>query len=392
MKSVVIVGAARTAIGSFQGTLAGVSAVELGSLVIKEALARAKLDPDEVDQVIMGNVLSAGLGQAPARQATLGADLPNEVEAMTINKVCGSSLAAAMIGANAIRCDDADIVVAGGMESMSRTPYLLDRAREGYRMGHGRLIDSMIKDGLWDVYNDFHMGTAAELLSEKEDINRQAQDQYALASYQKALEAQKGGKFKAEIVPVTIIQKRGPELKVDEDEEPKRGKIEKIGALRPAFKEKGCITAANASSINDGAAAVVLTSEERASGLPGKPLARLVAQAAAAVAPEWFTLAPVDAIKKVVARAKVKLADIDLFEINEAFSCVPLAAIRKLGIDPAKVNVHGGAVALGHPIGASGARVLTTLLYALAERKGKLGLASLCIGGGEAVAMIVERV
>jgi acetyl-CoA C-acetyltransferase len=392
MKSVVIVGAARTAIGSFQGTLAGVSAVELGSLVIKEALARAKLDPDEVDQVIMGNVLSAGLGQAPARQATLGADLPNEVEAMTINKVCGSSLAAAMIGANAIRCDDADIVVAGGMESMSRTPYLLDRAREGYRMGHGRLIDSMIKDGLWDVYNDFHMGTAAELLSEKEDINRQAQDQYALASYQKALEAQKGGKFKAEIVPVTIAQKRGPELKVDEDEEPKRGKIERIGALRPAFKEKGCITAANASSINDGAAAVVLTSEERASGLPGKPLARLVAQAAAAVAPEWFTLAPVDAIKKVVARAKVKLADIDLFEINEAFSCVPLAAIRKLGIDPAKVNVHGGAVALGHPIGASGARVLTTLLYALAERKGKLGLASLCIGGGEAVAMIVERV
>ncbi|MEE8450218.1 MAG: thiolase family protein [Thermodesulfobacteriota bacterium] len=392
MKPVVIVGAARTAIGSFQGNLAAVSAVELGSVVIKEALARAKVDPNEVDQVIMGNVLSAGLGQAPARQATLGAGLPNEVEAMTINKVCGSSLASAMIGANAIRCDDAQIVVAGGMENMSRTPYLLDRAREGYRMGDGRLIDSMIKDGLWEVYNDFHMGLAAELLSEKEDINRGDQDQYAIASYQKTLEAQKRGKFKAEIVPVTIPQRRGPDLKVDEDEEPKRVKFDKITALKPAFKEKGCITAANASSINDGAAAVVLTSEERANELGGKPLARVVAQAATALAPEWFTLAPVDAIKKVVARAGLKLEDIDLFEINEAFSCVPMVAIRKLGIDPAKVNVHGGAVALGHPIGASGARVLTTLLYTLADRKGKLGLASLCIGGGEAVAMIVERV
>lgn len=391
MKEVIILSAARTPVGSFQGVLAGVSAIDLGSIVIKEAITRAKIDPAEVDEVIMGNVLSAGLGQAPARQAALGAGLPNRVETLTVNKVCGSSLKAVMIGTNNIRCGEAGIVVAGGMENMSRAPYLLDRAREGYRMGDGKLIDSMVKDGLWDVYNDFHMGQAAELLSEKEDISREAQDQYAIRSYQKAIYAQNEGKFKGEIMPVTIPQRKVAPLSIVEDEEPKRVQFDKVATLKPAFKEGGKVTAANASSLNDGAAAVVITSLDKARESGRQPLARVVAQAGAALAPEWFTIAPVDAIQKVVQLAGLSLNDIDLFEINEAFSCVPIAAINKLKLDPEKVNIHGGAVALGHPIGASGARILATLLYAMADRKARLGLAALCIGGGEAVAMIVEK-
>ena len=392
MREVFIVGAARTPIGSFQGALSGIPAPELGAIAIKEALRRAKVVPDMVDEVIMGIVLTAGVGQAPARQAALGAGLPSKVEAVTLNKVCGSSLKAVMIGANNIRCGDAEVVVAGGMESMSRAPYILDRAREGYRMGDGKVIDSMIRDGLWDVYNDFHMGMAAELLSEKEGISREAQDQFAIRSYQRAQEAQRSGRFKEEIVPVSIPQRVGPPLEITEDEEPKRVKLEKVASLKPSFKEGGCVTAANASSINDGAAAVVIASEEKVKELTLTPMARIVAQAGSALAPEWFTIAPVEAIKRVIDRSGLNLSDIDLFEINEAFSCVTMAAIDKLGLDPERVNVNGGAVALGHPIGASGARILTTLLYAMKDRKARYGLATLCIGGGEAVAMVVERV
>lgn len=391
MVEVFIAAAARTAIGSFQGVLATISAPELGSIVIKEAIARAGLEMERVDEVVMGNVLSAGLGQAPARQAAIGAGLPVTTETVTVNKVCGSSLKAVVMAAQSIKGGDSSVVVAGGMESMSRVPYLLDRAREGYRIGDGKLIDGLIKDGLWDVYNDFHMGVAAELLSEKEALNREAQDQYAIESYRRALEAQRSGRFKGEIVPVPIPQKKGPPTLVDEDEEPKRVQFEKIPGLRAAFKEGGCVTAANASSINDGAAAVVVVSEEVARGLKGTPMARIVAYGGAAVAPEWFTLAPIDAIEKVLNRSGIKVNDIELVEINEAFSCVPMAAINRLGLDPSRVNVNGGAVALGHPIGASGARILTTLLYAMQDRSAHLGLAAICIGGGEAVAMVVER-
>ncbi len=390
-KEVVIVSACRTPVGSFNGALSSFTAAQLGSIAIKEALKRAGLTGKDISEVIMGDVITAGVGQAPARQAAIGAGIPNSVPCMTINKVCGSGLKAVMLAAQAIMTGDAEIVVAGGMESMSNAPYLLDKARNGYRLGHGELIDSMIRDGLWDVYNNFHMGNAAELCAKECHVTREAQDEFAIQSYKKALEAQKNGFFKDEIVPVRIEQKKGDPIIVSEDEEPKRANFEKIPALKPAFQKDGTVTAANASKINDGAAACVVMSKKRAEKLGIEPLGSIMAQASAARAPEWFTLAPADVIKKILDKANFKLSDIDLFEINEAFAVVNLAVGKELGMDMSKVNVHGGAVALGHPIGASGARILTTLLYAMKRYNKKRGLATLCIGGGEASAVIVER-
>ncbi len=390
-REVVITAAVRTPIGSFNGALAPLKAPQLGSIVIKEALKRSQVQPDQVNQVIMGNVLTAGVGQAPARQAALFAGLPTAVDCMTINKVCGSGLKAVMLARNEIALGEADIVVAGGMESMSNAPYLLDKARWGYRMGHAELIDAMIRDGLWDVYNDFHMGNAAELCAKECQIPREAQDEFAILSYKRALEAQEKGYFKEELVPVTVPERKGERI-VEEDEEPKKAKFEKIPTLRPAFQKDGTITAANASKINDGASAVVVMGGDVAEKLNVQPMARIVAQATASKDPEWFTTAPADAIQKVLQKANLSIEDIDLFEINEAFAVVTLAVDNILGIPVEKVNIAGGAVALGHPIGASGARILTTLLYNLKRTGGKRGVASLCIGGGEAVAMIVEMI
>lgn len=391
MKEVVIASACRTPIGSLQGTLSSLPGPKLGSIVIKEALQRAGIGGQDVSEVIMGEALPAGVGQAPARQASIGAGIPNSVPCMTINKVCGSGLKSVMLAAQAIMVGDADIVVAGGMESMSNAPYLLSKARTGYRLGHGELIDSMIKDGLWDVYNDYHMGLAAELCASECNVPRAAQDEFAINSYKKAIDAQRNGYFKDEIVPVEIPQRKGDPILVTEDEEPGRANFEKIPTLRPVFKKDGTVTAANASSINDGAAACVVMSKARAEKLGIEPLATIVAQASAAKAPEWFTTAPADAMKKILDRANLKLEEIDLFEVNEAFAVVNLAVAGELGIDLEKMNIHGGAVALGHPIGASGARILTTLLFAMKRYHKKRGLATLCIGGGEASAVIVER-
>ena len=391
MKEVVIASACRTPIGSLQGTLSSLPGPKLGSIVIKEALKRAGIGGQDVSEVIMGEVLPAGVGQAPARQASIGAGIPNSVPCMTINKVCGSGLKSVMLAAQAIMVGDADIVVAGGMESMSNAPYLLSKARTGYRLGHGELIDSMIKDGLWDVYNDYHMGLAAELCASECNVPRAAQDEFAINSYKKAIDAQRNGYFKDEIVPVEIPQRKGESIPVTEDEEPGRANFEKIPTLRPVFKKDGTVTAANASSINDGAAACVVMSKARAEKLGIEPLATIVAQASAAKAPEWFTTAPADAMKKILDRANLKLEEIDLFEVNEAFAVVNLAVAGELGIDLEKMNIHGGAVALGHPIGASGARILTTLLFAMKRYHKKRGLATLCIGGGEASAVIVAR-
>jgi acetyl-CoA C-acetyltransferase len=391
MKDVVIVSAARTPIGAFQGRLATVPAPRLGALVIEEAVKRAGIQKNDVDEVIMGNVLTAGVGQAPARQAALFAGLPEAVTCMTINKVCGSGLKAVMLAAQAIQCGDAEVVVAGGMESMSNTPYLLDKARTGYRMGHGQLTDSMIKDGLWDVYNDFHMGHAAELCAKECDIHRDAQDMFARLSYERAQQSIREGRFKDEVVPVTLTDKKG-DVVVAEDEEPGKANFEKMATLKPAFQKDGTVTAANASKINDGAAALVVMSAEKAKELGVKPLVRIVAQASSARKPEWFTIAPIDAIQKVLKKADLKLDDVDLFEVNEAFAVVSLAAANQLNIPSEKLNIHGGAIALGHPIGASGARILTTLLYAMRRHGKKRGMAAICIGGGEASALIVERV
>lgn len=391
MNNVVIVSGARTPIGAFNGALASFTAPQLGAIVIKEALSRAGVKPEDVSEVIMGNVLTAGVGQAPARQAALFAGLPQSVPCMTINKVCGSGLKSVMLGAQAIMVGDADIVVAGGQESMSNTPYVLDKARTGYGFGHGTLIDSMIKDGLWDVYNDYHMGMAAELCSTECNIPRERQDEYAIESYKRALKALEDGSFNDEIVPVEVPQRKGDPIVVTEDEDIRKIKFEKVPSLRPAFKKDGTVTAANASSLNDGAAAVVLMSEEKAKEMGLTPMARIVAQASAAKAPEWFTTAPADAVNKALQKAGLKTDDIDLYEINEAFSVVSLVNNDLLKLDPAKVNVHGGAVAMGHPIGASGTRVLVTLLYAMQRFDKKRGLASLCIGGGEASAVVVER-
>lgn len=392
IRDVVIVSAARTPVGSFLGSLSGLSAPQLGAAAISEAVKRASLSPADVNEVIMGNVLSAGVGQAPARQAAIFAGLPSSVECLTINKVCGSGLKAVMLAAQAVALGDADIIVAGGMESMSQAPYLLDRARLGYRLGHGQILDSMIKDGLWDVYNDFHMGNAGELCARNLKISREEQDEYAAESYRRALRAQAEGLFAEEIVPVDVPQAKGAPVRVVEDEEPKRVNFDKMKTLKPAFDRDGTITPANASKINDGAAAVIVMAREQAEQRKITPLGRIVAAVAAARVPEEFPVAPVDAIQKVLRRANLTVDAIDLFEINEAFAVVALASIKQLDLDPAKVNVNGGAVALGHPIGASGARLLTTLLYEMKRRRARRGLVTLCIGGGEAVAMIVESI
>ncbi|HXG39083.1 MAG TPA: thiolase family protein [Bacteroidota bacterium] len=389
VREAVIVSACRTPIGSFMGSLSALPAPRLGALVVAEAVTRAGVKPTDVQEVIMGNVLTAGEGQAPARQAALFAGLPESVECMTINKVCGSGLKAVMLAAQAIQLNDADVIVAGGMESMSNTPYLLEKVREGLRMGNAEIVDSMIKDGLWDVYNNFHMGNAAEICARECAVPREAQDEFSLLSYQRAQAAWKEGKFTAEVVPVTIKTKQG-ETRVEQDEEPFKAKFEKIPQLKPAFQKDGTVTAANASKINDGAAAVIVMSAEKAKSMGIKPIARIVASASAAKKPEWFTTAPADVISKVLTKAGLKQDQIDLFEINEAFAVVALAVNKLLGLDVAKVNVNGGAVALGHPIGASGARILVTLLHALKQRNQQRGLAAICIGGGEAAGMIVE--
>jgi len=390
-RDVVIVGAARTPIGAFMGALSTIPAPRLGAVAIKAALERAGVAPEDVQHVIMGNVLQAGVGQAPARQAALFAGLPIGTPAVTVNKVCGSGLEAVVQGARAIRLGEADVVVAGGMESMSSAPYLNFEARKGARMGHVRLVDAMIHDGLWDVYNDFHMGNAAELCARSQNIPRSAQDEYATESTRRAIEAQQAGKFRAEIAPVEVKGRKGEVTLVEEDEGPKNARPEKIPTLKPAFEKDGTVTAANASSINDGAAALVLMSRERAEREGRTILATIEAWGHAARKPEEFTIAPADSIRNALERANLQLSDIDLFEINEAFAVVAIANNRLLGLDPAKVNVWGGAVALGHPIGASGARILVTLLSAMKERDAKRGLASLCIGGGEGIALIVSR-
>ncbi len=392
MKEVVIVGACRTPIGSFGGTLSSVAAPKLGAIVIEEALRRATISKDVVDEVIMGNVLTAGEGQAPARQAAMFAGLPPLVECLTINKVCGSGMKAIMLGSQAIQLGDAEVIVAGGMESMSNAPYLLDKARAGYKMGNGELIDSLIKDGLWDVYNNFHMGNAAELCAKECAVLRAEQDEFAILSYRRALESQAQGRFRDEIVHVGILQKKGEMVYVEEDEDPKKTNFEKIPLLKPAFQKDGTVTAANSSKINDGAAAVVLMSSEKARSLGLRPLAKIISSSSAAKKPEWFTTAPADVIPKVLKKAGMTLDQIDLFEINEAFAVVALAANKILGIDVEKVNVNGGAVALGHPLGASGARIVVTLLHALMQRNLKRGLAAICIGGGEASGMVVEMI
>ncbi len=388
----VIVAAKRTPIGAFQGNLSSVLAPKLGAIAIKAVVEETGIDKSQINEVIMGNVLSAGIGQAPARQAAIYAGLPNSVEALTINKMCGSGLKAVMLADQAIRCGDAEVVIAGGMESMSNAPYLLKHARSGQRLGHGKMIDSLIHDGLWDAYNDTHMGNCAEMLSKERNYTREAQDEFAVTSYKRAQTAQAEGVFESEIVPVKIPQRKGDSVFISEDEEPGKARFDKIPTLRPAFEKDGAITAANASKLNDGAAVILIMSEEKAIKLRLTPIARIVAQVSAAHEPEWFTTAPGKAIGKVLEKANLSTNDIDLWEINEAFSAVTMAAIDDFKIDPAKVNIYGGAVAIGHPIGASGARIFTTLMNGMTRTETKYGLATLCIGGGEASALIVEKV
>ncbi len=386
-----IVSAVRTPIGAFLGSLSSLSAPKLGAIVIREAVRRAGIQPNEVDEVIMGEVLQGGVGQAPARQAAIFAGLPVDVPCMTINKVCGSGLKSVMLAEQAIRCNDANIIVAGGMESMSNAPYFIKNARTGFKFGNVELIDLMIHDGLWDVYKQIHMGNAGDLCAKECNISREEQDDYAIMSYKRALEATEKGWFAEEIVPVEIEDRKG-KIVVDKDEEPFKVNFEKVKQLKPVFSKEGTVTAANASSIDDGASAVVVASESVVNQKGLRPLARIIAHTSHAQEPEWFTTAPAKAIKKVCEKAGMKVEDIDLFEINEAFSVVPIVTCRELGIPYDKVNIHGGAVSLGHPIGASGARVLTTLIYALKRTNKKYGLATLCIGGGEASAMIIEIV
>jgi acetyl-CoA C-acetyltransferase len=392
MKNLVILSAARTPIGSFLGKLSSLPAPALGSVAIKAALVRAGVAPGDAEQVVFGNVLQAGIGQAPARQASLGAGVPDTVPCVTVHKVCGSGLRAVMDVGNAIQAGEYEVAVAGGMESMSNAPYLLEKARTGLRMGNGTLVDSMIKDGLWDPYKDTHMGNCAEMCVAKYHFTREEQDAFSLESYKRAQNASKSGLFADEIVPVEVAQKKGDPLRIDADEEPFAAPLEKMPTLKPAFQKDGSVTAANSSKINDGAAALVVTSEEKAKAKGWKPIARIVAYTSVAQAPEWFTTAPVGAIRKLFGMTGLAVKDIDLFEINEAFAAVAMAAIRELSLDPAKVNIRGGAVALGHPIGASGARILTTLVHALRKEGGKRGIAAICIGGGEAAAMLVETV
>ncbi len=392
MKDVVIVSACRTPIARFQGALAGFRAPELGALAIKEALRRANVQASAVEEVIFGNVLTAGLGQNPARQAAIAAGIPDTVPSFTVNKVCGSGLKAVMLAAQAIRAGDADVIVAGGQESMTNAPYLLPEARAGVRLGHGKLIDSMVWDGLWDIYNDFHMGQTGELVAKKYEITRREQDEFAAKSHQKAAAAMQAGKFATETFAVEIPQRKGAPVVFDKDENVRGDTTaDSIAKLKPAFDPQGSVTAANASSINDGAAAVVVMSADKAKALGVKPLAKITAYASGGCAPEWVMMAPEKSIKACATKLGKKPSDFELHEINEAFSVAAIALMRVLDLDPEKVNVNGGAVALGHPIGASGARVLVTLLHAMQQRNARTGMASLCLGGGNAVSLSVER-
>jgi acetyl-CoA C-acetyltransferase len=393
MRESVIVSAVRTPTGKFLGALKDFSAPQLGAMVVREAVARAGIDLKLVDECIMGNVIQAGNGQNPARQAALNGGLDDRVAAMTINKVCGSGLKAVMLAAQGIATGDIEIAVAGGMESMSNAPYLLPRVREGLRMGNGSLVDSLISDGLWCSFENCHMGMSGEVVAEKYTVGRVEQDRYAADSHQKAAHATREGWFKDEILPIAIPQKKGAALTVDRDEPIREDTtVEALGALRPAFKQDGTVTAGNAPGVNDAAAAVVIMSADRAKALGVTPMVRVVGQATSGLAPKMVMMTPVEAVRKVASKIGWNLEDVDLFEINEAFSVQAVAVMRELGIDPARVNVHGGAVALGHAIGASGARVLTTLLYAMRRRNARRGIAALCLGGGNGVALAVERV
>ncbi len=392
MREVVITSAVRTAIGNFLGALSPFSATELGAKAIGEALRRSGIDPREIDEVIMGNVLPFGLGQNPARQAMIKAGLPMSVGALTINKVCGSGLKAVMLATQVIMAGDAEVIVAGGMESMSRTPYYLENARTGYRLWDGKLIDGMVHDGLWDVVNDYHMGFTAEIQSKKFNISREEQDQFAYESNLRAMKSIREGRFKGEILPIEIPSKKGEKIVFETDEGPRESDPQSMAKMKPAFKEGGVVTAANSSKISDGASALVLMSRQKAEALGLEIMAKVGAQAAAGVELEDVLVAPIQSIPKALKKAGLSIREIDLFEVNEAFAATTLAVAKTLGIDRDRLNVHGGAVALGHPIGASGARVLTTLLYAMKERKAKRGMASLCLGGAEAVSLIVEKV
>jgi acetyl-CoA C-acetyltransferase len=389
----VILSAVRTPVGKFQGGLAGFSATELGAKAIAEAARRAGLDGQQIDEAIMGNVVQAGLGQNPARQAALKGGCAPRVAALTINKVCGSGLKAVALAAQAVQLGESEIVVAGGMESMSNCPYLLPQARSGYRIGDGKLVDSMIHDGLWDKYEDFHMGMTGELVAEKYGITRDEQDRFSLESHQKAVRARRSCFFEGQILPIEVPQKKGPPLVVRYDESPREDtSLEALGKLQPAFKKDGTVTAGNAPGTNDGAAAVIVSSERHAKVLGKKPMARIVAQATSGVEPKWVMMAPVEAVEKLLSKTGWdRDKDVDLIELNEAFAVAAIAVTRQLRLDPAKVNVNGGAVAIGHPIGASGARILVTLLYELERRNLKRGIAALCLGGGNAVALAVER-
>ena len=391
-RDVVIASAVRTPIGAFQGAFSDVPGPKLGAAAIAEALKRAGLKNDEVDEVILGCVLPAGVGQAPARQASLFAGLPQKVPCTTINKVCGSGMKAVMMAAQAISAGDAEIIVAGGFESMSNAPYYLQKARAGYRLGHGQLIDGVIKDGLWDVYNDFHMGNAAELCAKDMNISRSAQDEYSRLSYERAQKATTDGKFAKEIVTVEVPAKKGAAVKVSTDEEPTKSDLSRMGSLKPAFQaDGGTVTAANASKLNDGASALVVMSADEAMKRGITPLAKIAGYASAAQAPEWFTTAPIAAVQTLLKKTNLRKDQIDLWEVNEAFAVVALAFAERMNISTDRMNVNGGAVALGHPIGASGARILTTLVHAMIDRNVKMGCAAICIGGGEATAMLLER-
>jgi acetyl-CoA C-acetyltransferase len=391
MKDPVILSAVRTPIGKFHGALKSVPATQLGSMVVRAAVERAKLSPEMIDEVIMGNVISAGLGQNPARQAALGGGLSTEVAALTINKVCGSGLKAVGLAAQAILTGDSQIVVAGGMESMSNAPYLLPGARDGYRLGNATIIDSMIHDGLWDAYEHCHMGNTGEIVADKYRVSRERQDVFALGSHQKAIAAMESGRFANELLPVPVAQK-GASVLVETDESPRKdSSLEKLAALKPAFKKDGTVTAGNAPGVNDGAAALVVTSAGRAAELKLQPMARIAGQAVSGIEPMLLLMAPVKAVRKLLAKVGWSLADVDLIELNEAFSVQAVAVIEELKLDPERVNVNGGAVALGHPIGASGARILVTLLHEMIRRNARRGIATLCLGGGNAVALAVER-
>jgi len=392
VKETAIISAVRTPIGKFQGALKSMSAPQLGALVVKAAVERAGLTPQQIDEVIMGNVVSGGLGQNPARQAALRGGLLPDVAAMTINKVCGSGLKAVALAAQAVQVGDSDIVVAGGMESMSNAPYLLPNAREGYRLGNGTIVDSMIHDGLWDAFENYHMGNTGENVAEKYRVSRERQDEFALNSHRKAVAAIKAGKFRDEVFPVPIPQRKGNPVVFDTDESPRPdASIEALRALKPAFKKDGTVTAGNAPGVNDGAAALVVTSAARAAALKTTPIARIIGNAVSGIEPAMVMMAPVKAVRKLVEKIGWKLADVDLFELNEAFSVQALAVIEQLELNPERVNVNGGAVALGHPIGASGARILVTLLYEMQRRRARRGIAALCLGGGNAIALAVER-